>query len=68
MRGIGFLLGGAVGVLWGPAKATSEVVRQHLALFPRRVVVCPRILLRARTLSPIIKGDQGSKSRAQLAA
>jgi hypothetical protein len=44
MRGIGFLLGGAVGLLWGPAKAASEVVRQHLALFTRRLVVCPRIL------------------------
>jgi hypothetical protein len=25
MRGIDFLLGGAVGLLWGPAKASSEV-------------------------------------------
>jgi hypothetical protein len=68
MPGIGFLLGGAVGLLGGPAKASSEVVRQHLELFTRRVVVCPRILLGARTLLPIIQGDQGSKSRAQLAA
>jgi hypothetical protein len=44
MPGIGFLLGGAVGLLGGPAKASSEVVRQHLELFTRRVVVCPPIL------------------------
>jgi hypothetical protein len=51
MRGIDFLLGGAVGLLWGPAKASSEVGSTALGTIHKARVVCPRILLRARTLT-----------------
>ena len=53
-------------------RRSEDLMARKLSARPkstrRRVAVCPRILPRAKTLLPIIEGDQGSKSRAQLAA